>query len=411
MGFVAVGIHFNLGLQLEREREVGYYKTNPKHEEVSMAQKKITDEQLQEELNAGTKIIDISRKYGISDRVIRIRKAKLAKKGVGHGRDVSHLVPDGYKIKGTSSLVDEFGNTKLQWVKTDTDAERQVELMKAVIEGMKSEITPVAPVKAARAKRDDKLLNLYTVSDFHLGMLAWADESGDDWDMKIAEDLFSRWFDAALQKAPDAGTGVINLLGDLAHFDSLDAVTPASGHVLDADTRYQKLVRYMIRMVRRVVDMALVKHKTVRLLIVQGNHDESGMIWLAEMFSTLYDNEPRVFVDTSPDVYKMVQHGKTTLFFHHGHKARFDAIEPVMIAKFRKAFGESVYSYAHVGHLHHQKIIESRNMIVEQHRTLAAKDAYASRGGWMSGRCANVITYSAEYGEVARLTISPEMLG
>lgn len=376
-----------------------------------MAHKKITDEQLQEELNAGTKIIDIARKYGISDRVIRIRKAKLAKKGVGHGRDVSHLVPDGYKIKGTSSLVDEFGNTKLQWVKTDTDAERQVELMKAVIEGMKSEITPVALVKATRAKRDDKLLNLYTVSDFHLGMLAWADESGDDWDMKIAEDLFSRWFDAAFQKAPDAGTGVINLLGDLAHFDSLDAVTPASGHVLDADTRYQKLVRYMIRMVRRVVDMALVKHKNVRLLIVQGNHDESGMIWLAEMFSALYDNEPRVFVDTSPDVYKMVQHGKTTLFFHHGHKARFDAIEPVMIAKFRKAFGESEYSYAHVGHLHHQKIVESRNMIVEQHRTLAAKDAYASRCGWMSGRSANVITYSAEYGEVARLTISPEMLG
>ena len=376
-----------------------------------MAQKKITDEQLQEELNAGMKIIDIARKYGISDRVIRIRKAKLAKKGVGHGRDVSHLVPDGYKIKGTSSLVDEFGNTKLQWVKTDTDAERQAELMKAVIEGMRSEITPVAPVKATRAKRDDKLLNLYTVSDFHLGMLAWADESGDDWDMKIAESLFSRWFDAAFQKAPDAGTGVINLLGDLAHFDSLVAVTPASGNVLDADTRYQKLVRYMIRMVRRVVDMALVKHKAVRLLIVQGNHDESGMIWLAEMFSTLYDNEPRVFVDTSPDVYKMVQHGKTTLFFHHGHKARFDAIEPVMIAKFRKAFGESVYSYAHVGHLHHQKIVESRNMIVEQHRTLAAKDAYASRGGWMSGRSANVITYSAEYGEVARLTISPEMLG
>lgn len=376
-----------------------------------MAQIKITDEQLQEELNAGTKIIDISRKYGISDRVIRIRKAKLAKKGVGHGRDVSHLVPDGYKIKGTSSLVDEFGNTKLQWVKTDTDAERQVELMKAVIEGMKSEITPVVPVKAVRTKRDDKLLNLYTVSDFHLGMLAWADESGDDWDMKIAEDLFSRWFDAAFQKAPDAGTGVINLLGDFAHFDSLVAVTPASGHALDADTRYQKLVRYMIRMVRRVVDMALVKHKNVRLLIVQGNHDESGMIWLAEMFSTLYDNEPRVFVDTSPDVYKMVQHGKTTLFFHHGHKARFDAIEPVMIAKFRKAFGESVYSYTHVGHLHHQKIVESRNMIVEQHRTLAAKDAYASRGGWMSGRSANVITYSAEYGEVARLTISPEMLG
>lgn len=376
-----------------------------------MVTRKITDEQLQQELNAGLGPTEIAKKYNMSRRNVQLRSARLAKKGIGHGRDVSHLVPDGYKIKGTSSLVDEFGNTKLQWVKTDTDAERQVELMRAVIDGMKSDITPVSVTPPPKKRLNEKLLNLYTVSDFHLGMLAWADESGDDWDMKIAEDLFSKWFDAAFQKAPDAGVGVINLLGDFAHFDSLDAVTPSSGHVLDADTRYQKLVRYMIRMVRRVVNMALVKHKSVCLLIVQGNHDESGMIWLAEMFNTLYDNEPRVFVDTSPDVYKMVQHGKTTLFFHHGHKARFDAIEPVMIAKFRKAFGESVYSYAHVGHLHHQKIVESRNMVVEQHRTLAAKDAYASRGGWMSGRSANVITYSAEYGEVARLTISPEMLG
>nr|DAQ12122.1 MAG TPA: DNA polymerase II small subunit [Caudoviricetes sp.] len=372
--------------------------------------KKITDEQLRDCLNQGMTEKSIAERYGMNIRNVQIRKAKLAKKGLGHGRDVSDLVPDGYRIKGTSALTDEFGNIKLQWVKTDVDAERQLEIMRAVVDGMCSEITPVAPVKKPARKTDDKLLNLYTVSDFHLGMLSWADETGDDWDMKIAEDLFSRWFDAAFQQAPAAGVGVINLLGDLAHFDSLDAVTPASGHVLDADTRYQKLVRTMIRMVRRVVDMALVKHPVVKLLIVQGNHDESGMIWLAEMFSALYDNEPRVFVDTSADVYKMVQHGKTTLFFHHGHKARFDAIEPIMIAKFRKAFGDSEYSYAHVGHLHHQKLVESRNMIVEQHRTLAAKDAYASRGGWMSGRSANVITYSAEYGEVGRLTISPEML-
>lgn len=372
--------------------------------------KKITDEQLRDCLNQGMTPQEIAVQYGMAVRNVQIRKAKLAKKGLGHGRDVSDLVPDGYRVKGTSALTDEFGNIKLQWVKTDVDAERQLEIMRAVVDGMCSEITPVAPVKRPARKTDDKLLNLYTVSDFHLGMLSWADETGDDWDMKIAEDLFSRWFDAAFQQAPAAGVGVINLLGDLAHFDSLDAVTPASGHVLDADTRYQKLVRTMIRMVRRVVDMALVKHPVVKLLIVQGNHDESGMIWLAEMFSALYDNEPRVFVDTSADVYKMVQHGKTTLFFHHGHKARFDAIEPIMIAKFRKAFGDSEYSYAHVGHLHHQKLVESRNMIVEQHRTLAAKDAYASRGGWMSGRSANVITYSAEYGEVGRLTISPEML-
>ncbi len=372
---------------------------------------KITDEQLIECLGQNMTQQEIADKFGMNIRNVQIRKSRLAKKGLGHGRDVSHIVPDGYRVKGTSALTDAGGNIKLQWVKTDVDNERQLEIMRAVVEGMCSEIIPLPCVPFAERRVDNKLLNLYTVSDFHLGMLAWADETGDDWDMKIAEDMFARWFDAAFQQAPPAGIGVINLLGDFAHFDSHDAVTPTSGHVLDADTRYQKLVRTMIVMVRRVVDMALVKHETVRLVISEGNHDIIGMVWLAEMFSTLYSGNPRVFVDTSADVYKMVQHGKTTLFFHHGHRARFDAIEPIMISKFRKAFGESEYSYAHVGHLHHKKIIESRNMVVEQHNTLAAKDAYASRGGWMSKRSANVITYSSEYGEVGRISISPEMLG
>jgi len=49
-------------------------------------------------------------------------------------------------------------------------------------------------------------------------------------------------------------------------------------------------------------------------------------------------------------------------------------------------------------------------MHVEQHQTLAAPDAYASRGGWMSGRSAKLITYHKEFGEIGRSAITPEML-
>jgi len=49
-------------------------------------------------------------------------------------------------------------------------------------------------------------------------------------------------------------------------------------------------------------------------------------------------------------------------------------------------------------------------MIVEQHQTLAAKDSYSVRGGYASKRSASVITYSKEYGEVARQTFRPEMI-
>jgi len=47
-------------------------------------------------------------------------------------------------------------------------------------------------------------------------------------------------------------------------------------------------------------------------------------------------------------------------------------------------------------------------MLLEQHRTLASPDAYASRGGWLSGRDASVITYHNKYGEVGRITVSPD---
>lgn len=379
-----------------------------------MSQKKITDAQLLEERSNGLTLREIAEKYGMHIRTVEARSGKLSRVGHGHGRDYSDMVPDGYKVKGVSTLIGKDGEFKQAWLKTDQDKERQMELMRMAVEALCEDVKPVAPVPFSKSDlqriHSQHLLNLYTVSDYHLGMLAWGEESGDDWDMSIARDLFYKWFGAAFEISPSARVGVINLLGDFAHFDGLEAVTNASGHVLDADTRYQKLVRYMIQMVKSVVSMALQKHEEVRLLIVQGNHDESGMIWLAEMFNSLYVDEPRVIVDTDPDVYKMIEHGKTSLFFHHGHKARFDAIEAVMISKYRETFGRTQYSYAHVGHLHHQKLVESRNMVIEQHRTLAAKDAYASRGGWLSKRSANVITYSDQYGEVSRLTISPEML-
>jgi hypothetical protein len=49
-------------------------------------------------------------------------------------------------------------------------------------------------------------------------------------------------------------------------------------------------------------------------------------------------------------------------------------------------------------------------MKVVQHATLAARDAYAARGGWMSERQCTAYTYHTEYGQVCCNTVTPEML-
>ena len=49
-------------------------------------------------------------------------------------------------------------------------------------------------------------------------------------------------------------------------------------------------------------------------------------------------------------------------------------------------------------------------MKVVQHATIAARDAYAARGGWIAERQITAVTYHAEYGQVATSTVTPEML-
>lgn len=370
----------------------------------------LTDEQLLADVAAGMSGHAIAKKYSMSPGNINRRIKRLGARGLGHGGNVSRFVPDGYKVKGTSSLVKEDGTVALQWVKTDVDAERQMKMMQEAIAALTADIKPVDLPGFTRHPTAENLCNLYTVSDFHLGMLACLEESGEDWDIKIAEDMFVKWFSAAVEISPWSHTAVVSLLGDLMHSDSLAPVTPASGHVLDADSRYFKMIQVTMRMVRRAIEIVALKHPQVHIVVSQGNHDETGMLWLTSALEMMYGHDDRVTVDTSPDVFKMFRHGDTVLFFHHGHKVRFDSIESVMVSRFRRDYGETSYAYAHVGHLHHQKIVESNCMVVEQHRTLAAKDAYAARGGWFSGRSANVITYHKQYGEVSRQSISPEML-
>ena len=218
------------------------------------------------------------------------------------------------------------------------------------------------------------------------------------------------YFDLAIEKSPDAECGILANIGDFLHWDGLDAVTPANKHVLDADTRFTKLVRVSIRVIKTIIAKLLEKHKTVKVIMAEGNHDPASSIWLREMLSSFYELEPRLIIDTNPDIYYCINWGKVCLFYHHGHKRNIGNVDSVFVSKFKKEFGKSEFVYAHLGHLHNQQVRETNLMIVEQHRTLASKDAYASRGGWASGRDANVITYHKKFGEVGRLKINNKMI-
>ena len=341
---------------------------------------------------------------------LKLIKAKAALAGECPERDLNYPLPYGQSIKGTSTLIDKrTGQTRLQWVKTDVDAEVKAELQRQVMEALKCDLPAYQPV-AYRATAVADLATVYTLTDCHVGMRSWAQETGSDWDLDIAEKVLTETFQALVNSSPNSMTAVVAQLGDFLHADNINPVTPTSGHLLDADGRYSKVVQVAIRILRQVIKTALAKHKTVVVLMAEGNHDLSSSIWLREMFKAVYEKEPRVQVIDTPLPYYVLQHGSTMLSWHHGHLKKNDQLPLLFAAQFPEVWGKTTKRYVHTGHRHHIEEKEHSGMTVVQHPTLAARDAYAARGGWIAERRAVAITYHQKFGEVSRVSVSPEMV-
>lgn len=375
-------------------------------------QQKITDEQLIAERNAGKTQRQIAQEYGMNQRTVEQRCSSLAKRGQFHGNiHVSANVPEGFMVKGTSTMIRANGEEVIRWVKTDQDKEKLAAMMQHAIDAFCEEIPRTKAIAVTRDQRfEDDQLALYPVFDLHIGAMAHKHECGENYSTDISEKVLKSFFEYAISVAPKAKKAVILIGGDFLHSDGLDAVTPASGHVLDQDSRYAKLVHVAIRSVRRAVSAMMEKHQHIEIQIIEGNHDQAGMIWLRAAMAAFYEDEPRVKVDVSPMILHRTKWGKTLLGYTHGHTMKkAETRLAAMATDFREEFGDSRYIYTHSGHWHHQTLTEHTLGIDEVHGQLGAKDAYAARGGWRSYRQAAVIVYSKEFGEIGRFVYRPEM--
>ncbi len=351
-------------------------------------------------------------KLGVDVSTIRRRVGSIKsllpnmEKAIDKEAGVNFPLMDWEKLKGRSALKNErSGEILLQWYKTKEDHERTKEIMISVAKTLSEDINRVHVLEAPKQVLED-LLSCYILTDYHLGSMAWHKESGEDWNLEIAEKQLMKWVMEAVGLVPASKYAVFAQIGDFLHFDGLVAATPTSGHPLDTSVRFANLVSAATRVIRYVIDILLTKHEKVYVLLMEGNHDIASSVWLRELFYNLYMNEPRVMVELSPRPYYCIEHGQTSLFFHHGHLKKTNELSMSMAAMFRQVFGRTRYSYAHTGHLHHLLAKEDDLMVVEQHQTLSPKDSYSARRNLNSDRSSQIITYHRDKGEISRSRIT-----
>jgi hypothetical protein len=343
-----------------------------------------------------------------SDAYIAVKK-KAALQGYAPENDFTRPVPNGYVTKGVSTYYNAEGKPSGQWVKASLSHQALIDAMRETVDGFKDQIDPASFVVAPAAS-EELLCNLYTFTDYHLGMLAWHQEGGADWDVSKAERIIIAALIQMVNQSPNAHTAVLNIQGDFLHTDGKTPVTPASKHVLDADSRFPKIRRAAIRIIRSLMAICLQRHQEVYLIIAEGNHDEESAGWLADLFAVHYEEEPRVTVSDSVLPFYVFEWGNTMLGVHHGHKVKNESLPLLFAAQFPQQWGRTTRREIHCGHRHHRDEKEYNGVTVVQHPTLAARDAYAARGGWIADRAAWAITYHKKYGAVGRVMITTEML-
>jgi len=334
---------------------------------------------------------------------------KAARSGYSPEHDFTRPVPDGYVAKGVSTYYNKEGKPSGQWVKASLSHQALVDAMREAIDGFKDEIQPTSAI-VAPARSEEHLCNLYTFTDYHLGMLAWNQEGGSDWNISLAEKTIIAALAQMIEQSPKAHTAVLNIQGDFLHTDGKTPVTPASKHVLDADSRFPKIRRSAIRIIRSLVAMSLQRHQAVHLIIAEGNHDEESAGWLSDLFAVHYEDEPRITVNDAILPFYVFEWGVFMLGVHHGHKVKNENLPLLFAAQFPQEWGRTKHREIHCGHRHHRDEKEYNGVTVVQHPTLAARDAYAARGGWIADRAAWAITYHKKYGPVGRVMITTEML-
>ena len=314
------------------------------------------------------------------------------------------------KLTGTSTLYDATtGEPLLVWEKTA--AQNQKVIFETAAGAFAEKIRPIRPIKLGKRRLDGDLLCAYPVGDHHIGMLALAEETlGEDYNVQIAEELLLKSF-AHLLGLSTAAHCLIPFLGDFLHFDGMKPLTPTSGNLLDTGTRFHVMVRTAIRCMRTIIESAARVHETVHVIVAAGNHDLAASIFLRECLANLYEDNPRITVDTCPSHFHYHAFGKSLIGVHHGHgtKAKLKDL-PLIMAVDCPDWSRCEHRYCYTGHVHSDNVFDIQGCRVESFRILAPGDAWATNSGYRSARDMKSILLHGEFGEVARHIVNPALL-
>lgn len=370
-------------------------------------QREILEEiQKQGSAEAAARYLEVDASY--PRKTYKAVQKRAAKQGYAPEANLHFHVAEGFALDGYSHLTKTRAGENI-WLKTKVVRERWESAVIDAIENRPTRQLDIPPPRPQTFDAKD-IIPWLNIGDAHIGMLAHKDETGANFDLKIAKaEILQAAFDL-IDMAPDCERMVINDLGDGTHYENMKAMTERSGHQLDFDGRFGKMIDAYLDIMESIIEKALRKADTVDVIINQGNHSETNDYWAARHFRRLYsrlgNNRVNVLHNESPFIaYRM---GKTLVLVHHGHKVKPETLRQIMSTDFAIDWGETEYRYIDGGHIHHFSAKELGGAEWCSFNNLAPMDKHAHDGGWRSKQAMTLVLRSRTYGDQGRLKMPIE---
>jgi hypothetical protein len=314
-------------------------------------------------------------------------------------------VPPGHTIKGVSALLDAEGRKLAEWVKTKEGA---VDPKQFVIdlEAHFKNFTPAAPVRKAPTRDFVDQFTLYPFADPHYGLLTWAGETGKNWDLKQSVITMEETFCRVVERTGATKKALLLVGGDILHSQNHENVTAKSGHALQVDGRFPKVLLTACESIVRIADRVLDNHEEVEVIVIPGNHDPEAAYAVQFFLHAWYRHEDRMSVDLSTSLFRVREFGSVMLAFTHGHTIKMPQMPEVMAAREAEIWGRTKHRFVHGFHVHHKSGFTTTlgGCICESHEIMAPPDAWHFSKGYLAGRSQKSVTYHRDKGEVSRVT-------
>lgn len=254
-------------------------------------------------------------------------------------------------------------------------------------------------------KQTDGYLLVIDPADIHFGKLCSAFETGDEYNIEIAERRVIEGVEGILSKIQGFKIEKILFISgnDKLHVDTPKNTTTSGTHQ-DTHLMWYDAYKIAVRVERAIIER-LVTIAPVHYQYDPSNHDYMTGFFMAQTMEAWFSNCKQVTFDITMAHRKYFTFGKNLIASTHGDGAKEQDLALLMAHEAPKGWSECKHKYVYTHHIHHKKSKDYMSVCVESLRSASGTDSWHHRNGYQHApKAIEGFLHHPEHGQVARIT-------